>query len=87
MSKVCNPPKVLNPRTGKCVSANYLKQLNKKQGLPSLLPIPIIVNKENTNIQNINDEEPIVPIVNVAKVAKVATEVFFRFRKMLRQPC
>ena len=40
MSKVCNPPKVLNPRTGRFVSANYLKQLNKKQGLPSLLPIP-----------------------------------------------
>ena len=78
MSKVCNPPKVLNPRTGKCVSANYLKQLNKKQGLPSLLPIPKIVNKENTNIQNINDEEPIVPIVKVAKVVKAAKAVDYK---------
>ena len=43
MSKVCNPPKVLNPRTGKCVGANYLKQLNKKQELLAfpLLPIPL----------------------------------------------
>jgi len=40
MSKVCNPPKVLNPRTGKCVGANYLKKLNKKPAL-SLLPVPI----------------------------------------------
>jgi DNA polymerase/3'-5' exonuclease PolX len=42
-SKVCNPPKVLNPRTGKCVGANYLKQLNKKQELLALplLPIPL----------------------------------------------
>ena len=43
MSKVCNPPKVLNPRTGKCVGANYLKQLNKKQPILALplLPIPL----------------------------------------------
>ncbi|MFY8161242.1 MAG: nucleotidyltransferase domain-containing protein [Candidatus Kapaibacteriota bacterium] len=43
MSKVCNPPKVLNPRTGKCVDANYLKQLNKKQPILALplLPIPL----------------------------------------------
>jgi DNA polymerase/3'-5' exonuclease PolX len=40
MSKVCNPPKVLNPRTGKCVGANYLKKLNKKPAL-SLIPVPI----------------------------------------------
>jgi len=40
MNKVCNPPKVLNPRTGKCVGANYLKQLNKKLAFP-LLPIPL----------------------------------------------
>jgi DNA polymerase/3'-5' exonuclease PolX len=45
MSKVCNPPKVLNPRTGKCVGANYLKKLNKKPAL-SLLPIPHDVNEE-----------------------------------------
>jgi DNA polymerase/3'-5' exonuclease PolX len=40
-SKVCNPPKVLNPRTGKCVGANYLKQLNKKQELLALPLLPI----------------------------------------------
>lgn len=40
MIKVCNPPKVLNPRTSKCVGANYLKQLNKKQELPALPALP-----------------------------------------------
>jgi DNA polymerase/3'-5' exonuclease PolX len=52
MSKVCNPPKVLNPRTGKCVGANYLKKLNKKPAL-SLLPVPIP--------HNVNEEVPEVP--------------------------
>lgn len=57
MSKVCNPPKVLNPRTGKCVGANYLKQLNKKQAVP-ILPPPVS--------HPANEELPEAPPVNEA---------------------
>lgn len=57
MSKVCNPPKVLNPRTGKCVGANYLKQLNKKQAVP-ILPPPVS--------HPANEELPKAPPVNEA---------------------
>lgn len=57
MSKVCNPPKVLNPRTGKCVGANYLKQLNKKQAIP-ILPPPVS--------HPANEELPEAPPVNEA---------------------
>lgn len=57
MSKVCNPPKVLNPRTGKCVGANYLKQLNKKQAV-SILP-PHLTHP-------VNEEIPETPPVNEA---------------------
>ncbi len=57
MSKVCNPPKVLNPRTGKCVGANYLKQLNKKQAVP-ILPPPLS--------HPANEEIPEAPPVNEA---------------------
>lgn len=57
MSKVCNPPKVLNPRTGKCVGANYLKQLNKKQAV-SILPPPLT--------HPVNEEIPEAPPVNEA---------------------
>jgi hypothetical protein len=60
MSKVCNPPKVLNPRTGKCVGANYLKKLNKKPAL-SLLPVPIP--------HDVNEEVPEVPVPDPVPVA------------------
>jgi DNA polymerase/3'-5' exonuclease PolX len=71
MSKVCNPPKVLNPRTGKCVGANYLKKLNKNPAL-SLLPIPIL--------HDVNEEAPEVPdpvpvlVPEVADVPKMPKE-------------
>ena len=29
MNNNCHPPKVLNPRTGKCVGAAYLKKINR----------------------------------------------------------
>ena len=75
MSKVCNPPKVLNPRTGKCVGANYLKQLNKKQELlallaPPLLPIPLPHQPAPAN-EDIPEvlQVPEVPDPDVAAVA------------------
>ena len=72
MSKVCNPPKVLNPRTGKCVGANYLKQLNKKQELlaPPLLPIPLPSQPANEDIPSV----PLVPEVPVPVAVVVANE-------------
>ena len=72
MSKVCNPPKVLNPRTGKCVGANYLKQLNKKQELlaPPLLPIPLHSQPANEDIPSV----PLVPEVPVPVAVVVAKE-------------
>ena len=33
MNNNCPPPKVLNPRTGKCVGAAYLKKLNNKKAV------------------------------------------------------
>jgi DNA polymerase/3'-5' exonuclease PolX len=80
MSKVCNPPKVLNPRTGKCVGANYLKQLNKKQELlallaPPLLPIPLPSQTApaKEDIPEVPTEvQPEVPDPDVAVVAAVA---------------
>ena len=76
MSKVCNPPKVLNPRTGKCVGANYLKQLNKKQELlallaPPLLPIPLPPQPApaNEDIPEVLQVQPEVPDPDVATVA------------------
>jgi DNA polymerase/3'-5' exonuclease PolX len=66
MSKVCNPPKVLNPRTGKCVGANYLKKLNKKPAL-SLIPVPIP--------HDVIDEVPEVPEVPDPVPAPVAVPV------------
>lgn len=67
MSKVCNPPKVLNPRTGKCVGANYLKQLNKKQAVP-ILPPPVShpANEELPEVPPVNEELPDAPHVNEA---------------------
>ena len=72
MSKVCNPPKVLNPRTGKCVGANYLKQLNKKQELLAfpLLPIPLPSQPANEDIPSV----PLVPEVPVPVAVVVAKE-------------
>ena len=79
MSKVCNPPKVLNPRTGKCVGANYLKQLNKKQELlalpalptPTLLPIPLPPQPTNEDIPEAPPEVPVlVPVAVVAPKEK-----------------
>ena len=72
MSKVCNPPKVLNPRTGKCVGANYLKQLNKKQELLAfpLLPIPLHSQPANEDIPSV----PLVPEVPVPVAVVVAKE-------------
>jgi DNA polymerase/3'-5' exonuclease PolX len=74
MSKVCNPPKVLNPRTGKCVGANYLKKLNKKPAL-SLLPIPHDVNEEVPEVPEV--PAPVaVPVLapEVADVPKMPNE-------------
>jgi len=85
MSKVCNPPKVLNPRTGKCVGANYLKQLNKKQAV-RLLPTPLShpvneeipealpVNEEIPEALPVNEEIPEAPHVNEAVDAMVPKE-------------
>jgi len=72
MSKVCNPPKVLNPRTGKCVGANYLKQLNKKQELLAfpLLPIPLPSQPANEDIPSV----PLVPEVPAPVAVVVANE-------------
>ena len=75
-SKVCNPPKVLNPRTGKCVGANYLKQLNKKQELlalltPPLLPIPLPPQPTKEDIPEVPPEAP-VPVPEAVAVAVVA---------------
>ena len=76
-SKVCNPPKVLNPRTGKCVGANYLKQLNKKQELlalltPPLLPIPLPPQPTKEDIPEVPPEAPQVPVPEAVAVAVVA---------------
>jgi DNA polymerase/3'-5' exonuclease PolX len=73
MSKVCNPPKVLNPRTGKCVGANYLKKLNKKPAL-SLLPVPI-PHDVNEEVPEVPDPVP-VPVLapEVADVPKMPKE-------------
>jgi DNA polymerase/3'-5' exonuclease PolX len=71
MSKVCNPPKVLNPRTGKCVGANYLKKLNKKPAL-SLLPIPIL-HDVNEEVPEVPDPVP-VAVPEVADVPKMPKE-------------
>lgn len=79
MSKVCNPPKVLNPRTGKCVGANYLKKLNKKPAL-SLLPVPI-PHDVNEEVPEVPEPVPVpvpdpipVPVPEVADVPKMPKE-------------
>lgn len=73
MSKVCNPPKVLNPRTGKCVGANYLKKLNKKPAL-SLLPIPI-PHDVNEEVPEVPAPAPDpVPVPEVADIPKMPKE-------------
>jgi DNA polymerase beta len=53
MNNNCPPPKVLNPRTGKCVSAAYLKKLNNKKA---------VVNEQINDIV----EVPAVPAVPFA---------------------
>jgi len=72
MSKVCTTQKVLNPRTGKCVGANYLKQLNKKQELLAfpLLPIPLPSQPANEDIPSV----PLVPEVPAPVAVVVANE-------------
>lgn len=81
MSKVCNPPKVLNPRTGKCVGANYLKQLNKKQEKQEkqellafpLLPIPLPPQQTKEDIPAVHavPEAPIPEVVAVVPTVPV----------------
>ena len=75
MSKVCNPPKVLNPRTGKCVGANYLKQLNKKQPILALplLPIPLPPQPAPANEDDIPEALEVLPEVPDPDVTAVAT--------------
>jgi DNA polymerase/3'-5' exonuclease PolX len=73
MSKVCNPPKVLNPRTGKCVGANYLKKLNKNPAFP-LLPIPLPPPPANEDIQEVLPEAPVVDAVVAHKKAPKAVK-------------
>jgi DNA polymerase/3'-5' exonuclease PolX len=74
MNKVCNPPKVLNPRTGKCVGANYLKKLNKKVSF-SLLPIPLTVNEEVPEVPDTPLVPPDVPKMPKEKKQKAAKAV------------
>lgn len=60
MNNNCPPPKVLNPRTGKCVGAAYLKKLNNKKALLK---------------EQINDivEVPVAPIIpDVLDVPEIA---------------
>jgi DNA polymerase/3'-5' exonuclease PolX len=56
MNNICPPPKVLNPRTGKCVAEAYLKKLNNKKALK----------------EQINDIAEVVEVPEVPKVPEVA---------------
>ena len=56
MNNICPPPKVLNPRTGKCVAEAYLKKLNNKKALK----------------EQINDNAEVVEVPEVPKVPEVA---------------